>query len=48
MQEQYEEIFEIVFITSGAMGVGYRVLNEIFYGKSIVMNNTRNHIIKNL
>ena len=45
MQEQYEEIFEIVFITSGSMGVGYRILNEIFYGKSIMMNNTNNNIM---
>ena len=32
IQDQYEEIFEVVFITKGAVGVGYRLFNEIFYG----------------
>jgi hypothetical protein len=32
IQDQYEEIFEVVFITKGSVGVGYRLFNEIFYG----------------
>lgn len=44
MQEQYEEIFEVTFIISGAMGVGYRLFNEIFYGVQIVMNNNKKTI----
>ena len=32
IQEQYEEIFEVFFINSGAVGVGYRLFSEIFYG----------------
>ena len=38
IQDQYEEIFEVVFIQSGAVGVGYRLFNEIFYGLRIVTN----------
>ena len=37
IQDQYEEIFEVVFITKGSVGVGYRLFNEIFYGMKIVM-----------
>lgn len=33
IQEQYEEIFEISFIMKGAVAVGYRLFNEIFYGR---------------
>lgn len=33
IQDQYEEIFEVVFPTKGSVGVGYRLFNEIFYGK---------------
>ena len=41
IQDQYEEIFEVVFITNGAVGVGYRLFNEIFYGMSIIMSKTK-------
>lgn len=41
IQEQYEEIFEVTFITKGAVGVGYRLFNEIFYGMSIIMSKTK-------
>ena len=38
IQEQYEEIFEVIYITNGAVGVGYRLFNEIFYGMRIIMS----------
>jgi hypothetical protein len=41
IQDQYEEIFEVVFITKGSVGVGYRLFNEIFYGIQITMNKQR-------
>lgn len=31
----------MVFITNGAVGVGYRLFNEIFYGMSIIMSKTK-------
>ena len=39
IQDQYEEIFEVVFITKGSVGVGYRLFNEVFYGMRIIMSN---------
>ena len=41
IQEQYEEIFEVIFITNGAVGVGYRLFNEVFYGTSIIMSQNK-------
>ena len=41
MQDQYEEIFEIVFILKGSVGIGYRLFNEMFYGKQITVNKKR-------
>ena len=41
IQDQYEEIFEVVFITKGAVGVGYRLFNEIFYGMQIIMSKNK-------
>lgn len=41
IQDQYEEIFEVVFIMKGAVGVGYRLFNEIFYGKKLIMTNKK-------
>ena len=38
IQDQYEEIFEVIFITRGSVGVGYRLFNEIFYGVQISIN----------
>ena len=44
IQDQYEEIFEVVFIMKGGVGVGYRLFNEIFYGTMITMDSkTRKH-----
>ena len=37
IQEQYEEIFEVVFIMNGAVGVGYRLFDEMFFGKKIII-----------
>ena len=37
IQEQYEEIFEVVFMMHGSVGVGYRLFDEIFYGKKIII-----------
>ena len=37
MQEQYEEIFEVFFIMNGAVGVGYRLFDEFFFGKKIII-----------
>lgn len=37
IQDQYEEVFEVVFITTGSVGVGYRLFNEVFYGMRIIM-----------
>lgn len=38
IQEQYEEIFEVVFILNGAVGVGYRLFDEFFFGKTILIS----------
>ena len=38
IQDQYEEIFEVVYLQNGAVGVGYRLFNEIFYGLKIMLN----------
>lgn len=41
IQEQHEEIFEVLFLMSGAVGVGYRLFSEIFYGTQLFMKNKR-------
>lgn len=41
IQDQYEEVFEVTFITTGAVGVGYRLFNEVFYGMSIIMSKNK-------
>lgn len=38
IQDQYAEIFEVVYIQKGAVGVGYRLFEEIFYGARIAMS----------
>lgn len=38
IQDQYEEVFEVFYVTRGAVGVGYRLFDEIFYGMRIVMS----------
>jgi hypothetical protein len=35
IQDQYCEIFEVLFITHGAVAVGYRQFNEVYFGKSL-------------
>jgi hypothetical protein len=32
VQDQFAEVFEILFITKGKVGVGYRLFNEVFMG----------------
>jgi len=44
IQDQYEEIFEVVYVTKGVVGVGYRLFNEIFYGMQIVMTKQKKMI----
>lgn len=44
IQEQYEEVFEVVFIMNGIVGIGYRLFNEVFYGKSLIMNKQKRTI----
>lgn len=41
IQDQCEEVFEVTFITNGAVAVGYRLFNEIFYGITIVMTSSK-------
>lgn len=41
VQEQYEEIFEVLFLTKGLVGIGYRLFNEPFFGKQILVTKDR-------
>jgi hypothetical protein len=41
IQDQYEEIFEVVYITKGAVGIGYRLFNEVFFGMQILMSKSK-------
>lgn len=41
IQEQYEEIFEVVYIMKGTVGVGYRLFSETFYGVKLMMSSER-------
>ena len=38
IQDQYEEIFEVVFIYKGLVAMGYRLFNELLFGLSIGSN----------
>lgn len=38
IQDQHEEVFEVIFIMKGTIGVGYRLFNEVFYGVQIIMS----------
>ena len=38
IQEQYEEVFEVVLIMTGAVGIGYRLFDEIFFGRRILIS----------
>lgn len=35
IQEQNEEVYEVIFIMKGKVGVGYRLFNQIFYGMAL-------------
>ena len=35
IQDQFAEVFEVVFIMKGKVGVGYRLFNEIFLGMAL-------------
>lgn len=35
IQDQYEEIFEVFYMSRGSIGIGYRLFNEVFYGKKM-------------
>ena len=35
IQDQFTEVFEIIFIMKGKVGVGYRLFNEIFLGMAL-------------
>ena len=35
VQDQYHEVFEVIFIMKGQVGVGYRLLTHVFYGKAL-------------
>jgi len=35
----------VVFVTKGSVGIGYRLFNEIFYGKQIVMSKKKKSAI---
>ena len=44
IQNQYEEIFEVIYVIKGAVGIGYRLFNELFFGLSIVMDKQKKDI----
>lgn len=48
-QEQFDEVFELNFIMSGKVGVGYRLFNEVIMGHVIKERETVNDyaIIRN-
>ena len=33
IQDQYQEVFETVYVMNGSILIGYRLFNEIFYAK---------------
>ena len=39
IQDQYDEVFEVVYIMKGAAAIGYRLFDEIFYGQKMIMKN---------
>ena len=38
IQDQYEEVFEVIFLTEGRIAVGYKILDQEFYASQIVMS----------
>jgi len=41
VQDQYEEVFEVIFVMKGAVAIGYRLFDEIFYGKKFIVKNDK-------
>ena len=41
IQDQYEEVYEVVYIQKGQVAVGYRLFNEIFYGARMTIQKGR-------
>ena len=41
IQNQYEEIFEVLFVMKGTYGIGYTLFNETFYAKQMGINRRR-------
>lgn len=41
IQHQYDEIFEVVYIMKGTVGVGYQLFNEVHYGIKLTMSRER-------
>ena len=37
IQDQWDEIYEVVYIMKGSVGVGYRLFNESFFGVRLMM-----------
>lgn len=35
IQDQFEEVFEVLYIMKGKVGVGYRLFNEVFLGMAL-------------
>ena len=42
IQDQNEEVYEVLFIMKGKVGVGYRLFNSIHYGKILMTKNVVN------
>jgi hypothetical protein len=42
IQDQDQEVFEVLYILSGKVGVGYRLFNEIFLGMALSTRSTIN------
>ena len=43
IQDQFDEVFEVVFIMKGACAIGYRLFEEIFYGQTMIMKKNVAH-----
>ena len=41
IQDQWDEIFEVVYVMKGSVGVGYRLFNETFFGVRLMMTNEK-------
>ena len=38
IQDQFQEVFEVLFVMHGSVVVGYRLFNETFYARSMNQN----------